>query len=76
MKAKAIWSHSNHVSRIIPYFWTAAARYTPIFEELGGHAAVTKYSAGGALPVTRPPAALHLDAWKLHKKIMKNPELQ
>ena len=39
-------------------------RYTPIFQELGGDDAVTKYSAKAALPVMKPPAAQHLDGWQ------------
>ena len=52
---------------------TAAERYTPIFEELGGHDAVTKYSGEAALPMMKPPAAQHLDPWQ-HDEIFQGAE--
>ena len=48
-------------------------RYTPIFQELGGDDAVAKYSAEAALPVMKPPAALHLDPWE-HDEIFEGAE--
>ena len=48
-------------------------RYTPIFLELGGSDAVTKYSAEAALPTMKPPAAQHLDPWE-HDEIFQGAE--
>ena len=48
-------------------------RYTPLFLELGGSDAVTKYSAKAALPMTKPPAAQHLDPWQ-HDEIFQGAE--
>ena len=48
-------------------------RYTPIFRELGGDDAVSEFSAEAALPVTKPPAAQHLDQWQ-HDEIFQGAE--
>ena len=48
----------------------SSERYTPIFLELGGDDAVTKYSAEAALPMTTPPAAQHLAPWQ-HDEIFQ-----
>ena len=57
----------------MPRFWTAEERYTPIYEELGGDDAVTKYSAAAALLMTKLPAAQHLEGWQ-HDEIFQGAE--